>query len=1581
MKRRSERLIRTGLPFLLVALVCVTALGVFGGLLRAADGAETPAPASDGTGETVYLDLAAGDVTIGASTYSGKVYVGGEPKDITGKHEANNRYYIYQSTAANKAETGYVDNEAYNSNDCTVPEYKRVEVGTKLWTDYITNNTEVKEVSEAWDNAAGASQRTPTKNHITFDSASDYTANVIIDNIWTTYFDTTSTESRKRGGIGVHLKDTGVEHQNTHIYLSLKGDNRVGCVHYSAGEKQGNTIEFSAFDPADHTSGSITVADFKENFRANHWCSAIGGADNPAGRADQSDGIVIHSGVIYAGTTPEDNCTAIGGGGNDYGGVTINGGIVTAVTAGTGTAIGGGIGYSDPGGDTDVTINGGEIYAYNFGIEKGVGDPFYTNVTQNFIPSAAIGGGGSGRSEGNLNANLTITGGKIYAQSMGGPAIGGGGSANLAGGPANITITGGTIIAKSVSGTYAGKPVSAGAAIGGGTGKTQGGTVTLNISGKETIIRAGSIGGGSATEKDANGKKKIGSANVTIEDGDIIGQVVMAGGANTKCTFDMSGGRIHDTDVINGIFLDEAIDPQVDVLVEYIEHDGGAVWMEDEAGVTNITGGTIEGCTAKLGGAVYMQGGTFTMSGGTIRDNTATTDVTTEDPKAKKGLGGAVYVQGGTANIEGGFIGEENAANTAVDGAGVYVTGGSVNVTENASISYNHAANKGGGVYLDKDTGSSDWNFTLDGENASISHNQAQSGAGAYLYKNPILKRGKIEQNTASGNGGGLYINDCVVTLDAEAPVAINGNKAMNGAGICINRSPAAITTGLVMKSKTVAITGNIAENNGGGVYVNGNFDMLYGTIGSKNTPEDGNSAANGGGIYVNEGNATIVNGDISYNKATGSGGGVCMFAKDAGDVKVIMLSGCLSHNTAKVDGGGMAVEGEGNQKITAEIGCRLNHNLKVDGKPTYSIQYTGDHYADYANYHGVSNEHASCPKVEYNSAGKAGGAIHMKSNSSELSFFCVEESENTTGDPEAADVEVEGGSVNIGDSVYHNERFNESKNGENLPAPGGYISITSSIMVTGGLVNIYGDMDNPTFKEDDVVVRITDWEQNYFMDHRYFTDEDTYVVRYFENFTDGTGGRYFYDSYDPTPEKPDDPDSKPLFVKAVKSSRPGYIFRGWCKNRDSHAGETDCPHFTVGKPISTETDFRGQTHEEVDERCTFCEFYTTDRVLDLYGVWEKSEGKYKLTKDETVPVEAWTITYGEGESTQTLTYETAELEVGTKVTFTPGESTLPLTLTFEDRVTHEKVVESLERLVENKYAPIGSDPKFNVLVSKNEENGVYVLHMPDKDVTVSSVWGLYLDHGTIELFKDGFMQQKYWYGEGKKIAWSGDYRIWQCEDNKEGATCIHHHGGSDGHASHTTPNVLQLNEDLSGRNIFLGNLNISSKNSIELKPGAAATLTQEGTLGAKNILVPTGASLTLKQGGTACDAAKAVTLKPDPEDAAIGGIQADDDSKKGNGDITLNRVALAMHLEGDGTGIGPAGRRAAAADGDITVTGSMITVTGSMITASGGEDTGYILDGDLVTLEDSSIGTTSVPAIERIHAASKLKITESRIY
>ena len=87
--------------------------------------------------------------------------------------------------------------------------------------------------------------------------------------------------------------------------------------------------------------------------------------------------------------------------------------------------------------------------------------------------------------------------------------------------------------------------------------------------------------------------------------------------------------------------------------------NGGAIWMSssDSNNALTLTGGTIRGFTATDGGGVYVSGGSFEMSDGTISACNAAN------------AGGGVYVSSGSFEMSGGSI--ENC--TAHEGAGVKV--------------------------------------------------------------------------------------------------------------------------------------------------------------------------------------------------------------------------------------------------------------------------------------------------------------------------------------------------------------------------------------------------------------------------------------------------------------------------------------------------------------------------------------------------------------------------------------------------------------------------------------------------------------------------------------------------------------------------------------------------------------------------------------------------------------------------------------------------------------------------------------------------------------------------------------------
>ena len=206
-----------------------------------------------------------------------------------------------------------------------------------------------------------------------------------------------------------------------------------------------------------------------------------------------------------------------------------------------------------------------------------------------------------------------------------------------------------------------------------------------------------------------------------------------------QCIFNMYGGEISGN---NG------------------NNYGGAIFRKFNANMPNTTGGTfnmyggtIKNNTAKNGGAFFSTtGGTINMTGGTISGNTAT-------QSSNDAGGGAIYMRGsGKINISGSA--QITGNSSSLDGGAILMGWGEINISGSAKINSNTASRWGGAICLRQDSNQSTTLYMRGGE---ISGNTATgNGGGVYIYRSGSvcqLYSGKIENNKASGNGGGIYIN------------------------------------------------------------------------------------------------------------------------------------------------------------------------------------------------------------------------------------------------------------------------------------------------------------------------------------------------------------------------------------------------------------------------------------------------------------------------------------------------------------------------------------------------------------------------------------------------------------------------------------------------------------------------------------------------------------------------------------------------------------------------------------------------------------------------------------------------------
>ena len=350
--------------------------------------------------------------------------------------------------------------------------------------------------------------------------------------------------------------------------------------------------------------------------------------------------------------------------------------------------------------------------------------------------------------------------------------------------------------------------------------------------------------------------------------------------------------------------------------------NGGAVYVNGGT-FTMESGSKITRSSAQNGGGVYVNGGEFEMTGtAVIQGNEATGG-------SSHACGGGVYVNGGDFTMNGSAVIQGNKATSTSShacGGGVYVNGtGKFDMGDTATIQGNNASTTGtgsaaggGGVYVNGGT------FTLTGT-AKIQGNTTTStdpvstpsgGGGVFVIAGGTFTMsggtiGGTDANEAD-LGGGVYVGVNTDTREKGSFTigggTITGNTAtQNGGGVYV-------AGGTFTMSDTASLQGNTATTHGGGVHIlsGGTFTMNGGTIDGTIGGDDANTAEFGGGVFVSGGTFTMNDGTISGNTVAKSGGGVCVykgiFTMNDGTIGGISEVGTDVFNYADVAGGGVYV-------------------------------------------------------------------------------------------------------------------------------------------------------------------------------------------------------------------------------------------------------------------------------------------------------------------------------------------------------------------------------------------------------------------------------------------------------------------------------------------------------------------------------------------------------------------------------------------------------------------------------------------------------------------------------------------------
>ncbi len=309
------------------------------------------------------------------------------------------------------------------------------------------------------------------------------------------------------------------------------------------------------------------------------------------------------------------------------------------------------------------------------------------------------------------------------------------------------------------------------------------------------------------------------------------------------------------------------------------------------------------------------------------------------------------------------------------DGGIMNASAGSLNIQTGATLRNSVTTGNGGAVYVAN-------GVTLTMNGATVTGNQAEKGGGVYARGHNsqastdvtvTIVGGEISNNTATGEGGGLFIHEgrrasisghAILsgnTTLATTSVAVDndGNRgdAHNGVGGAIY-----VDRYAVLNVENSTISGNDAYRAGGGVYVYASNYRL-GELTLSNVQVKDNKAGCGGGIggiqmchiYIKDGtvisgNQAIVRSNATAGSATiyhnGCGGGIGLQSfnwthASAENSRSILnvIGGSIEGNTAGASGGGVYVNS--GTPYTIIDGTEIKGNTAVTGGGGYAGSIT----------------------------------------------------------------------------------------------------------------------------------------------------------------------------------------------------------------------------------------------------------------------------------------------------------------------------------------------------------------------------------------------------------------------------------------------------------------------------------------------------------------------------------------------------------------------------------------------------------------------------------------------------------------
>lgn len=358
---------------------------------------------------------------------------------------------------------------------------------------------------------------------------------------------------------------------------------------------------------------------------------------------------------------------------------------------------------------------------------------------------------------------------------------------------------------------------------------------------------------------------------------------------------------------------------------------------------SSAIGGAGSSAAAGTQGDVYINGGyvyAYSALGTAIGGGSSKTNV-----------GGDAYV-----TITGGQIIAKSGSGAGIGGGSAYTVGDEKDTnynggTANVKISGNpiiRTGSIGGGNTSAK-------NGKIGSASVNISGGDIQAqfvmAAGAketpeFTMSGGIIRNSYVDDEEyihIKKQGGAVYLEDGTFTMSGGT---IKNCSAVQGGAVYVNSQSG--TSTFTMEGGEIHscfATGKYNEDNtaliekghGGAVCLMGGQVNLQGGAIWNNYSENGD----GGAVYISNGNFAMKNGlpEISANAAhKGNGGGVFVSSENGKSVKVDLLQGIITNNTANNYGGGICVDmGDTENSATVTVGANGQGVTESDANPKIS--------------------------------------------------------------------------------------------------------------------------------------------------------------------------------------------------------------------------------------------------------------------------------------------------------------------------------------------------------------------------------------------------------------------------------------------------------------------------------------------------------------------------------------------------------------------------------------------------------------------------------------------------------------------